>query len=690
MLVAGVALGGVYTLAPKGIQDQATRAQLVSVALAAAALAPLLVELVAWMHSSSSKPLMVSTSAQVEEARQVLAELVLAQWREEIRVRLLDDPVPLMVRWRFTELNVTDHASHIVQSARSRGRLRFNGRSDRINMVAAGFRRLTRRRLIILGAPGMGKTTLAMLLLRELLEHPQADEPVPVLLTLSGWEPGKEAFHDWLTRRLREIYPALRATVFGPDSASALVAQGHILPVLDGLDELPESVRPRILTALNAGMTAADQLVLTCRTSEYQNAIADPGGDVITSAAVIEPEPVQAAEAAEYIGHCLQPRQAARWRHLLTTLKTESGAPISRTLATPLMVWLLRTAYIDTRTDPADLLSIARFPTDASIREHLLDHLVSALVAADISHSQASFVYSFRPHHAWRPEEAKAWLVFIAHHLNAIGTRDLAWWDLHQAVQVSRIRVVVGLVFGLGAGLIFWLAGGLLNALVFGLLFGTAVGLILRPSKIPGYVNLRLKGRYKHLAEKLAPKIGAGFAIGAGAGLMFGFGVGRPLGLVSGIIFIIGVGAGLIAGVVDWAVSPLTADRPQTPPGTLRRDVQLLLLLSLAAGSVATLIVALGIVLGGPPVAMIAATLGSGLVGVFVSGHESGFSNASTAYFASILLLYAKGRIPFRLMRFLDDAHRSGILRQAGPVYQFRHADFQDHLARHYQMPSHE
>jgi hypothetical protein len=36
---------------------------------------------------------------------------------------------------------------------------------------------------------------------------------------------------------------------------------------------------------------------------------------------------------------------------------------------------------------------------------------------------------------------------------------------------------------------------------------------------------------------------------------------------------------------------------------------------------------------------------------------------------------------PWRLMRFLDEAHRRGVLRQVGPVYQFRHAYLQEALA---------
>jgi hypothetical protein len=40
------------------------------------------------------------------------------------------------------------------------------------------------------------------------------------------------------------------------------------------------------------------------------------------------------------------------------------------------------------------------------------------------------------------------------------------------------------------------------------------------------------------------------------------------------------------------------------------------------------------------------------------------------------------GRLPWTVLTFLDDAHQRGVLRQAGAVYQFRHARLQDHLAR--------
>ena len=47
-----------------------------------------------------------------------------------------------------------------------------------------------------------------------------------------------------------------------------------------------------------------------------------------------------------------------------------------------------------------------------------------------------------------------------------------------------------------------------------------------------------------------------------------------------------------------------------------------------------------------------------------------------------------RGQLPWNVMRFLDDAHRLGLLRTAGAVYKFRHAELQDHLAKTRGEPS--
>jgi len=44
-----------------------------------------------------------------------------------------------------------------------------------------------------------------------------------------------------------------------------------------------------------------------------------------------------------------------------------------------------------------------------------------------------------------------------------------------------------------------------------------------------------------------------------------------------------------------------------------------------------------------------------------------------------VLATTGAGRVKF--MRVLEDAHHRQVLRQAGAVYQFRHAELQNHLA---------
>jgi hypothetical protein len=51
-------------------------------------------------------------------------------------------------------------------------------------------------------------------------------------------------------------------------------------------------------------------------------------------------------------------------------------------------------------------------------------------------------------------------------------------------------------------------------------------------------------------------------------------------------------------------------------------------------------------------------------------------------YLLTVAALSRHEHVPPWLMRFLDDAHRLGVLRRVGPVYQFRHARMQDHFAR--------
>ncbi|MEU4765083.1 hypothetical protein AB0H12_17670 [Actinosynnema sp. NPDC023794] len=728
---------------PNGLQSAASVGSLV------AALTPLVLGLVLWARRPPLVTLTTSTVEQTDAAQRQLAGQVLGQWRDEVDVRQLDDPGPLAVRWRFTELDVADHVAREsrLRVLLGRGRHRFTGRTDRIGDIAARFRGLERRRLVILGEPGTGKTTLALLLLRELLDHAEPGEPVPVLVPLSEWDPGAETLHEWLTRRLAEDYPALRATAFGPDAARSLVTGRRVLPVLDGLDELPEGVRPAVLLRLNE--VAADPLVLTCRTAEYQAAVTAPGGDALTGGAVIEPDPLTPADAADYLAGCLPPGAAGDWRGLLATLAGDRRGPVTEALSTPLALWLLRKVYVDTGTHPAELCDRSRFPSADAVVEHLLDHLVAALISVNPPRDGE---HVFRPRRAWEPTDATRWLTFLAHHLTTIGSRDFAWWRLHRAAR-RRVAVAAGLIAGVVLGMAVAVGEGLLvgpvNGVLLGPLVGLAFGLVVgfargltighvaglvfgfsllgagvgaglvggepvvglvflvaggipvvivgvlaaravgfTPPKTPVYADLRLRGRTRLLVRELTKWAGGGlvlrFVPGFSAGLVFGGVLGAAGetsdGLRSALVFglVLGGATWLAVGLVDWAETPQADDRPQTPVTAFRRDVRLVCLKSVVGGSVIGLAFWLQDVLsgtGGSPAGLVVGVLVTLAIALGVGAHQP-----SGRYLVAVLALRAGRQVPRRLLGFLDDAHRLGIVRRTGPVYQFRHARLQDHL----------
>jgi hypothetical protein len=434
------------------------------------------------------------------------------------------------------------------------------------------------------------------------------------------------------------------------------------LPVLDGLDELPEQVRPAILDQLNAA--AADPLVLTCRTTEYETALADQGRRGLTSAAVIEPSQLKAADAAAYLERNLPRGTISGWAELLTALKAFQHSPIRQALSSPLTLWLLRKVYIETHTDPTELCNTSRFATADSLTEHLLDHLADALITANPPRPDTDEGHPFGPQHAWDPSEAKNWLAFLAHHLSVIGSRDLAWWQLSLAVP-RLIRPVVGLGLGLALVLLFVFTFGLVFGIDFGLIFGFVFVLVggfvfvlagRSSTKEPAYADLRLHGRIRMLARKLTdwPSIRAGLVVGLVVGFVFGLIAGPAGGLVGGLAF--GLIFGLAFGLVAWAKTPLTNERPQTPTLTFHRDLQLVYFYSLAFGlafGLVGLVFGLGFVFG----LELVAVLGLGFVFGLAAGFVFGLGQSSGQHLVTVAVLRAQGRLPLRLLTFLDDAH---------------------------------
>ncbi|MEQ4722194.1 NACHT domain-containing protein [Nonomuraea sp. B19D2] len=667
----------VVTRLPEEWGISAGFAQLLAMATGAIGLGNGLVQFLSWWRkrgAATSAP----TSADVATAKDILGGLVTQQWRDETVLRSLCDPEPMPLPWRSAGRRELADRPEII----AKGTVAFPGLDVHIADMARNFRALRSRRLVILGGPGTGKTTLAVQLVLELLRTREPEEPVPVLLSAARWDDRVyQRLQDWLAASLAMDYPALRAEGLGLDMPETLVARGEVLPVIDGLDELPDTARADMLTALNRSMYETDQLILTCRTEQFAESVEEIG-DALTAAAVIEPQPMSPAAAADYLEACLPPVPHSVWPHVLEELRKGTAPALSEVTSTSLGLWLVRATYIGPRVDPSPLLELGR-GSAAELHDHLCDQLIPALVSTRTPANGPP--QPFRPQHAWTAEQVDRWLTYLSRQLarNEEDPRDVAWW--HLAHYTSSRTVRIGAAIAIGA--VVWLAFALLTGEPrLGALIGLFSALVAETligswfTESPGHADFHLRGRLAELLPALRDGLIVG-ALGAIVGWLMPYASRTPefaptssaeIGLLSFVGYV------ALLSLIRWVESPTADLTARSPRSTWQADRNLTAIRIL--GGLVVGLATTGVLLySALPLTM---TIVVGLVLGLLFGLVLGRHHAWLAYKLTVPRLATKGRLPLRAMDFLDDAHRLGLLRTEGPYYQFRHIELQQHLAR--------
>lgn len=632
----------------------------------------------------------------------VLAEQVRLQWSGVAAARRLITPTPVPVRWRWSARLVTGPVTEAVGDPSGSARFAPLPGLPVVTalMVAEGGLRnlfavyggLDSGRLIILGSAGAGKSGAAIRLVLDALMHrdgyddaSRARIPVPVMLTLQGWDPQTQTLVSWLTERMARDYPVLGAHESGRDAASRLLRGGLVAVILDGLDEMPETARALAMRALDEQATF--RLVVLSRGEELS--VATARGH-LTGAAALELRPVSGPDAADYLERCLVHPLPQSWRDLLACLRNAPDAAVTTALDNPLMLTLVRDTY--RATDPVEVLMDARrFPKPGVIEDHLLGRVLSTAYAPQPGLALPRYT----------ADQAERWLGFIAHQLNNESSRDLIWWRISRwTPNWPRILVTTAiacLVFGLAA----WHAGGIfsgpMGGLTAGPMGGMAVGLVFGRSGGTGLLTGSLYGRaakgpqrLRRVSRSAVDKrnlryvftFGLAFAVvsaaggGLGGELTPGPGGGIVRGLVGGLIGGAALGLFLGLGSVLARTPDETGYSPLDPIACWRGDRLFANIagvgFGLSGGFAST-------VLG------LTGTLEAGLVSGLAIGLLYGlvYPETWTAGLAFVQLGVER-RCPVRLMRFLEDAKNRNVLRTVGPVYQFRHARLQDLLAAAY------
>ncbi|MFG2226291.1 NACHT domain-containing protein [Streptomyces sp. NPDC048644] len=659
-----------------------------------------------------------------------LAAAVEERWQHEEERRKIQDPRPLPVRWKTARKGLMDRWENIRRTpyGETAEPLDLDGSLDQITEI---YEKVPSRRLVVLGRAGSGKTILGLRFVLDRLEVRDPGEPVPEIFSLGSWNPTTDSLLDWLSSQLIRDQPGL--TTIGDDGrtlAAALVARGFILPVLDGFDEIAERLRPAALKELSR--LSLMPLVLTSRSDEYA-AAKRKSARGLTHAAAVELTDLTLKDSGEYLVLSSAEDDMPGWADVLAELGNRPEAPLAAVLATPLMVSLARTIYSesdesdesghehgserdDPRRSPAALLEDGRFTT----RESLEDHLLSSFLPS---------VYERRPGdrrtastRRWNPQRAQRWLGYLAGHLKQLDTPDLAWWKLGTSMsRTSRTALIAflaglsfavvtcignipidliatshGLGFAIRRGVVVGLLHGLVTGGAFGFVYWLADGSeLLKPSP----VQVRLFGRPQHLGARFSAKVMTrvmtgvliGFAVALALLLVdrlavprLGLDDGLGGGLLSALVFPpeVGLSGGIVLGIMTWLEIPLKVEAAARCADLLRSNranvISHLLVWALVLGLVAGLVGSIT----ADPISSLRLGLAFGIEGAFGAGIGYGLCLTAWGQWVALARIWLPltGRLPWRLVTFLEDACKRGALRRAGAVYQFRHASLQDHL----------
>jgi WD40 repeat protein len=671
-----------------------------------------------------------TAAAEADELAAVLAQ----EWQGEVETRRLRNPRVLPLTWTESRRAVADSPQAVIVGASSgvRVSLRLSGRLDSgyeeaTRKLAESFLCIPSKRLLILGEPGAGKSVLALLLGLGLLGMRSAGRPVPVLLPLSSWDPLSQDLETWIAQYLAIAYYNGDAT-----APRALLRGDLLLPILDGLDEIPEPLRRTATREINRAVKWDRGVVVTCRSVEYEDLI-EGGAPTLKRAPVVEVSPVPPADAIGYL-RSVDWADGVEWDAVYATLTRSPDGPLAQALSTPLMIGFARAVYERMGGRPEELTDEQRFAARHTVEEYLTDKVLDAAYAPVAGEADATVT-------RWTPTDARRWLTFLARHMQQHRERELLWWLLPARLLPWWVGPVIGLACGTLVAvaapawtLVFSAAGdGTSNGLYPDVDFGVLVAVLVMVVWFAA--EGRPPGRLSLTRRESAARLRRGFLTGVIAMVTVGFpvlvaaaafvavtgswtvsAVESLYVAIAAFVLLTGV-AGLVTAADTWSSAQPSGAGHASPRLTMRQDRRLAwwgsAIPALVAGLLFLPACATGLALGAlvvrgstgwsgwPGAPEPGSVLGSALQGLAAYFRSAPvvaagwwiFLPALTVYIAFVmtrawprfaifrLLMALRRRLPLDLPRFLDDARSRNLLRQAAGAYQFSHARLQESLA---------
>lgn len=561
-------------------------------------------------------------------------------------------------------------------------------------------------KLLILGNPGVGKTTTMLDLASSLINKAIQDinEPIPVLLNLSSWKHPRQSMSAWLVEELNSIYGV------GRNLGKQWINAKKLLPLLDGLDEVKLEHQAACVRALNHWLQSESRprhLVVCSRREEYEKVIRGRWQDI---------------EAREE-----ETRLHLNGAILLKTLSDEQIKEyLERVDLADLWQVLQRNATvnnINTSTRELNLLELMRTPLFLSFlvfislnndefysptrqnmisintqRQQLFDaYWGAAMKQTLVRPEQEEEGIKSRTYGKRKPPskaQTRRWLVYLAQQLQRESQTEFLiekmqpdWLAMPRQKNTYNffcflISILILLLFLSPKILSF--GPIILLYYVWTVQIGTPPYLlisILNNLQIFRRLNIQKQEIkiFEIITWKWHSKEAKNHFIG---GLIGGLISGLTGGLISGLIYALigGLMAGLLGGLLG-GLSGLEVDIKRRPNQGICKSVINTLIITSIGGLSGGLI---GVLTDRQSVGLLIAGLIGGSYGGIVGGSMGLFffgGQAAIQHLALRLTLYTSRFIPWNYARFLNYCTERNFLQRVGGRYRFIHKLLQDHFA---------
>jgi DNA polymerase III delta prime subunit len=509
------------------------------------------------------------------------------------------------------------------------------------------------KQLLILGNPGSGKTTTLLQLAKELIEEARLnkDLPIPVVFDLSSWSKHQKPIEEWLVDELNEQYKIPK------EIGTTWFKQHHILPLLDGLDEVKAEARLKCLNAINVFIRNVNitGLAVCCRAEEY--------GDLSTQlclTAAIHLQPLNNAQ----IDHYLQ-TAGDSLATLDQLLKQDQEL---RDLATsPLMLSIMSAAYQNVTRE--ELEETQHFNDRKS---QLFDRYISKMLSRRKTEEK---IYSDQ-----KVIEILSWFAFqMQQHTQStflVENLQPTWLS-----STLGYRLLLGLFWGVLVGSVVYFQGSSLSlVLTAGVIMGIVLALTsdeIETTEQLGWSWIAFRQRgfqtvlgYLKFGVSWIMLLAIIYSSVQGASLLQGALMGTLLGMV----------AGIFVGLLEAGLEKTIPEHKNRVNQGILSSVQNMLRFGIPFGLM------VGFVLWVVLTAFEIKNLG--LLGNLFIGILFGFmwfgGLAVVQHYVLRLMLYLEGFTPLNVVRFLNYASRLILLRKVGGSFQFIHRLLLEHFAAKY------